>query len=269
MISSPQKEAAYVIDGLLHNEVVKSNLHSTDTGGYTEILFGVMHLLGFSYAPRIKSFHQQQRYSFERCKTYQQLQYPILPDAYINTQLLHEQWDEILRFVATIKLKITSASQLFHRLNSYSRHHPLYRALKELGKIHKSLFILKWIDLLPLRQRVEKQLNKGEQVNRFANAVSFSRNQEFLYIERTEQEIAYACNRLIRNAIICWNYLYLSQLLAREPDSDRRQALLDSVKNGSIMIWHHLNLHGEYDFSDDKLQDSVGFDLDTILDLNS
>lgn len=269
VISSPQKEAAYVIDGLLHNEVVKSNLHSTDTGGYTEILFGVMHLLGFSYAPRIKNLHRQQRYSFERRKTYQQLQYPVLPDGYINTQLLHEQWDEILRFVATIKLKVTSASQLFHRLNSYSRQHPLYRALKELGKIHKSLFILKWIDLLPLRQRVEKQLNKGEQANRFANAVSFSRNQEFLYVEHTEQEIAYACNRLIRNAIICWNYLYLSQLLAQESDPDRRQTLLDSVKNGSIMIWHHLNLHGEYDFSDDKLKDSVGFDLDTILDLNS
>ena len=40
----------------MHNEVVKSDIHSTDTGGYTEMLFGVMRLLGFSYAPRIKGF---------------------------------------------------------------------------------------------------------------------------------------------------------------------------------------------------------------------
>ncbi len=33
----------------------------------------------------------------------------------------------------------------------------------------------------------------------------------------------------------------------------------------SIVIWHHLNLHGEYDFSDEKLRDSVGFDLPRIL----
>lgn len=37
------------------------------------------------------------------------------------------------------------------------------------------------------------------------------------------------------------------------------------MQNGSIVLWHHLNLHGEYDFSEDKLQDSVGFDLPRIL----
>ena len=152
---------------------------------------------------------------------------------------------------------MTSASQLFKRLNSYTRQHPLYRALKEYGKLEKSIFPLKWIDLLDFRQAVEKQLNKGEQANRFADAVSFSRNQEFLYAKKTEQEVAEGCNRLIRNAIICWNYLYLSQLLAQETEEERRQALLTAGKEGSIVIWHHLNLHGEYDFSEAKVQDSV------------
>ena len=66
VISSPEREAPYVIDGLMHNEVVKSDIHSTDTGGYSEMLFGVMRLLGFSYAPRIKGFSKQQRYGFRR-----------------------------------------------------------------------------------------------------------------------------------------------------------------------------------------------------------
>ena len=167
--------------------------------------------------------------------------------------------------MATIKLKVTSASQLFKRLNSYSRQHPLYSALKEFGKIEKSLFLLKWIDLLDLRQAVEKQLNKGESANRFADAICFGRNQEFLYAEKAEQEMADGCNRLIRNAIICWNYLYLSQRLAEEPDEERRQALVTAVQDGSIVLWHHLNLHGEYDFSEEKFQDSVGLDLSRIL----
>jgi hypothetical protein len=143
-----------------------------------------------------------------------------------------------------------------------------YSALKELGKIEKSLFLLKWIDLLELRQSVEKQLNKGENANRFADAISFSRNQELLYAEKSEQEIAIGCNRLIRNAIICWNYLYFSQLLAQETDKERRKAILSALKNGSIAHWRHLNLHGEYDFSDEKLQDSVGFDISRILSLD-
>lgn len=45
VISAAEREAPYVIDGLMHNEVVQSDLHSTDTHGYTEILFGVLHLL--------------------------------------------------------------------------------------------------------------------------------------------------------------------------------------------------------------------------------
>jgi TnpA family transposase len=51
VISSAEREAAYVIDGLLHNEVVKSDIHSTDTHGYGEIIFGATFLLGFSFAP--------------------------------------------------------------------------------------------------------------------------------------------------------------------------------------------------------------------------
>jgi hypothetical protein len=109
------------------------------------------------------------------------------------------------------------------------------------------------------------QLNKGEGANRFADAVCFSRSQEFRSAEKAEQEMADGCNRLIRNAILCWNYLYHSQVLAEEADEERRQALLTALKNGSIVLWHHLNLHGEYDFSEEKLPDSVGFDLPTIL----
>ena len=33
------------------------------------------------------------------------------------------------------------------------------------------------------------------------------------------------------------------------------------VRHGSMVAWQHINLHGEYDFSDDKLQDSVGLRL--------
>jgi hypothetical protein len=48
MISAADRESAYVIDGLMHNDVVKSDIHSTDSHGYTEAVFGLTHLLGFS-----------------------------------------------------------------------------------------------------------------------------------------------------------------------------------------------------------------------------
>ena len=162
-------------------------------------------------------------------------------------------------------MKETTASQLFKRLNSYSKQHPLYQALKEFGKIPKSDFILRFIDDVELRQAIEKQLNKGESANKFSKAISFGNNHDFLYGEKVEQEIAEGCRRLIKNAIICWNYLYVSQKIAQEKDAGRRQDLLTAVQNGSVVSWRHINLHGEYDFSEEKLQDSVG--LQTPRDL--
>ena len=65
VINANEREAAYVIDGLMHNDVIKSDIHSTDTFGYSEIIFGLTHLLGLMFAPRIKNFKEQQLYAFE------------------------------------------------------------------------------------------------------------------------------------------------------------------------------------------------------------
>jgi TnpA family transposase len=258
VISSTEREAAYVIDGLMHNEVIKSDIHSTDTHGYSEVVFGALHLLGFTFAPRLANLSRRYLYAFRRRREYVELGYKILPTTTIDESVILPQWDEILRFIATIKLKETTASQLFRRLNSYSKQHPLYQALKEFGKIPKSAYILRVVDELELRQAVEKQLNKGENTQQFSRAVGFGHNQDFLYGDKIEQEIAEGCRRLIKNAIVCWNYLYLSQKISTEPDATRRQAMLRAVQNGSVASWGHINLHGEYDFSDERLQDSIG-----------
>ena len=63
---------------------------------------------------------------------------------------------------------------------------------------------------------------------------------------------------LIKNCIICWNYLYLSQRLEEIEDFASREAFLDAVAHGSAISWQHINLLGEYDFSDEKLRDSIG-----------
>jgi hypothetical protein len=95
-------------------------------------------------------------------------------------------------------------------------------------------------------------------VHRFTRAVSVSNPREFLQAEKEEQEIAEACKRLIKNCIICWNYLYLSQKLEDTEDTASREAFLEAVAGASAVSWQHINLLGEYDFSDEKLQDTVG-----------
>jgi len=258
VFSAAERESAYVLDGLMHNDVVKSDIHSTDTHGYTEAIFGATHLLGFSYAPRIKNLKRQHLYLFKSRRDADRAQWKITPSGYVDTEVIIEHWNDILRLITTIKLKEVTASELFRRLNSYSKQHTLYRALKAFGKILKSLFILRYLDDVPLRQAIERQLNKIELAHRFTRAVSVGNPREFLQAEKQEQEIAEGCKRLLKNCIVCWNYLYLSQKLAETTDAEQRKTLLQAITSGSVVAWQHLNLLGEYDFSEEKLQDTVG-----------
>jgi TnpA family transposase len=160
VFSSAERESAYVIDGLMHNEVVKSDIHSTDAFGFSELVFAVSHLLGFSYAPRFKNLERQRLYIFRSRKGSDRSAWKIKPAGYADDEIVIQQWDEILRLIATIKLKEVTASDLFRRLNSYSKQHALYQALKAFGQVPKSLFILQVIDDPVLRQAIEKQLDR-------------------------------------------------------------------------------------------------------------
>lgn len=268
VISSSEREAAYVIDGLLQNEVIKSSIHSTDSHGYSETIFAAMHFIGTAFAPRIKNISRQNIYAFSSRKTYEKRGYKILPSRIINIKLIEKCWDDVLRFMTTIKLKHTSASQLFKRLSSYAKDHPLYQAIKEFGRIIKSIFILTYFDDVELRQRVEKQLNKVELSNKFSKAVFFANNQEFKQGDAEEQKIATTCKVLIQNAIVLWNYLYLSQLLTNNANITERNKIIEAINKGSVISWQHINLQGEYDFTKHNNND-IRFDMDKILSLKA
>ncbi len=163
-----------------------------------------------------------------------------------------------MRLVTTIKLKENTASDIFQRLNSYSKQNALYQTVKAFGQIIKSLFILRYLDEVKLQQAIEKQLNKVELANRFTRAVAVGSPREFMQAEKEDQEIVESCNRLIKNCIICWNYLYLTHKLRQISDDGGKEQLLSIISSHSVMTWAHINMLGEYDFSEEKLKDSVG-----------
>ena len=265
ILSPGAREAAFVIDGLVSNNVVKSYMHSTDTHGFSEAIFAVMHLLGVSFAPRIKKLGSQHLYCIESKRKYKDKDYKIKPNKKVNLKLIDSNWDDILRLIATIKTKTVTASQIFSRLNSYTKELSLYKALKEFGRIIKTIYILTYIDDPILRRQIEKQLNIIELSNKFARAVFFANSQEFRIGSTTEQKIIVACRSFIQNCIVLWNYLYLSQILVHL-DEKNKELLLKTIKESSVISWQHINLHGEYDFTlavNDSVFNIV-FELDKI-----
>jgi len=92
-------------------------------------------------------------------------------------------------------------------------------------------------------------------------------NQEFQQSTKEDQTIAEGCKRLIENSIVCWNYLYLSKMILEAKSVEERNNIIESVKNGSVLIWQHFNMQRDYDFSDDYLKDAIDFSIDDLLRL--
>ena len=87
------------------------------------------------------------------------------------------------------------------------------------------LFILQYIDDVTLRQKIEKQLNKGELANRFSSAITFMNTQEIQQSLQEDQEVAAMCRLILQNIIVLWNYIELTKLIMRS-DHKRQMALL-------------------------------------------
>ena len=257
VFSAAERESTYVIDGLMHTDVVGSDIHSTGEHGFMEAVFCVTHLLGISCAPRFRGLKKHKLYRF-RSGSDQEAEWPIVPAKHVNENAVRVSWDDLLRLVATIRLKEATASEIFRRLNSHSRQHRLYAAMKAFGQITKSMFILRYIDQVELRQAIEKQLNKVELANGFTRAVAVGNPRGLEHSDKEDQEIAEGCNRLIKNSIVCWNCLYLSRLAGTARTPEEQDRILMMVALHSPMTWGYINLLDEYGLTQDRLQDNTG-----------
>ncbi len=265
--SSSEREAPYMVDGLLHNDVVESTIHSTDTHGFTEVNFALTAFLSVEFAPRIQSFQDQQLYAFAGMEVPDLTAYALAPVKRIDRALIEAQWDTLLRLVVSLKQKHVTASTLLRRLNSYSQQHPVYLALRELGRVVRTEFLLRYMDDQALRKRIDDQLDRLESARHFAWVVFYGQNGQIPYAGKEEQQLADACKRLVQNVIVCWNCLYLNQYLFQAPAAERQQ-VADAIAASSPVSWQHINLHGEFDFSDEALKDSLRFDIEALFAFN-
>ena len=147
--------------------------HYTDTAGFTDHVFALMHLLGFRFAPRIRDLGETKLYVPQACKSYPTLR-PLIGGT-LKHGHVRAHWDDILRLASSIKQGTVTASLMLRKLGSYPRQNGLAVALRELGRIERTLFILDWLQSVELRRRVHAGLNKGEARNSLARAVFFNR----------------------------------------------------------------------------------------------
>ena len=238
------RDSTYVLDGLLYNESdLRIEEHYTDTAGFTDHVFALMHLLGFRFAPRIRDLKDTKLYVPKNGQVYQVLKAMI--GGTLNTKHIRDHWDEILRLAASIKQGTVTASLMLRKLGSYPRQNGLAVALRELGRIERTLFILDWIQNVELRRRVHAGLNKGEARNALARAVHFNRLGEIRDRSFEQQRYRASGLNLVTAAIVLWNTVYLERATQtlRETGKPIDDTMLQYL---SPLGWEHINLTGDY-----------------------
>ena len=237
------RDSTYVLDGLLYHESdLRVEEHYTDTAGFTDHVFALMHLLGFRFAPRIRDLGDTKLY-VPKGGAYPALK-PMIGGT-LNLKVIRAHWDDILRLATSIKQGTVTASLMLRKLGSYPRQNGLAVALRELGRIERTLFILDWLQSVELRRRVHAGLNKGEARNALARAVFFYRLGEIRDRSFEQQRYRASGLNLVTAAIVLWNTVYLDRATAalRGDGEPLDEALLAFL---SPLGWEHINLTGDY-----------------------
>ena len=239
------RDSTYVLDGLLYHESdLRIEEHYTDTAGFTDHVFGLMHLLGFRFAPRIRDLGDTKLFIPKGDSTYDALK-PMISSDRLNIKQIRAHWDEILRLSTSIKQGTVTASLMLRKLGSYPRQNGLAVALRELGRIERTLFILDWLQSVELRRRVQAGLNKGEARNALARSVFFYRLGEIRDRSFEQQRYRASGLNLITAAIVLWNTVYLERATAALRGHGK--ALDDTLLQYlSPLGWEHINLTGDY-----------------------
>lgn len=177
----------------------------------------------------------------------------------INTNITQENYEDVLRLPYSIKEGKVSGSLIMSKLGSYAKQNSLDTALREMGRIEKTIFILDYTSDEALRRRIQRGLNKGEAMNALARAIFFGKRGELRERELQDQlQRASALNILI-NATCVWNTKYLEKAIDYLKTTENMDERL--LKHISPLNWSHINFLGEYSFDVKNMPKSNEFRL--------
>ncbi len=254
-IECSDRDAAYVLDGLLYNESdLDLEEHYTDTHGYTEINFAAFAMLGKRFCPRIRGIQHQRIYRINKDRDYGCLE-PLVnrSDRTIALKLISDHWDRMGHFYASLESGHATASVALKRLAGYSRKNLFYRANRELGRVFKTEFILHYMSQSPLRRRIRRGLLKGEQLHTLARDVCYGKRGRITARDLHEQMNTCSCLTLILASIIFWQAREIERVFSEcDPlGSGIEVSLLEHV---SPIEWENVLLYGEYIIDRDRIQ---------------
>jgi TnpA family transposase len=248
VISCSPREALYVLDGLLENNtILKIREHTTDTHGYTEIVFALCYLLGYYFMPRIRDLKDQQLYRINKSVIYGVFA-PLLNKT-ADMDIVEEQWDPMVHVAHSLKKRTAPAHVIVQRLTNSFPANRLSKAFTNLGRIIKTEYILRYLTDSTLRRTVQLQLNKGEYRHKLPRWIFFANQGEFTTGDYEEIMNKASCLSFVSNAILYWNTIKINDIV----ESLRKQGEKiddETLSHISLLPFKHVLPNGAYFIED-------------------
>lgn len=239
-------EVASMIEGVLrHCTAMQVDRNYVDTHGQSEVAFAFCHLLGFQLMPRLKNLHAQKLAlpAPGVAATYPHLQ-PVLEKA-IDWALIAQQYDEMVKYATALRLGTAEAEAILKRFTRHNLQHPTYKALSELGRALKTIFLCRYLSQEEVRREIQEGLNVVEHWNSANGFIFYGKRGEVSTNDVDAQEVAILSMHLLQSCLVYVNTLMVQEVLA-EPTWFQRMADED-WRGLTPLFYGHVNPYGKFD----------------------
>jgi TnpA family transposase len=247
VIPGTLRDSLFLLEGLLEQQTsLRPTEVMTDTAGYSDVVFGLFWLLGYQFSPRLADIGEARFWRIDTGANYDALD--GLARHRVNTELIANNWDDLLRVAGSLKLGTVSASELMRTLQGGSSPSTLSRAIGELGRVAKTLYLLAYIDDETYRRRILTQLNRGEGRHSLARVTFHGQRGEMRQRYREGQEDQLGALGLVVNVLVLWNTSYMDAAISHLRHQEYELKSEDLARL-SPLGYKHINMLGRYQFA--------------------
>jgi len=239
-------EIAAMIEGRVrHDTEMRVEKNFVDSHGQSEVAFAFCHLLGsVRLMPRLKRIKYERVYLAEKGTAGD---FPSLAGMFarpVRWGRIEQQCDEMVKAAVALKRGTATSEAILKRYNSSNVTHPTYKALAEVGKAEKTIYLCVYFSSRDIQREVHEGLNVVGNWNATNDFICYGRQGELATNNREQQEVVTLSLQLLQKCLMLINTLLDERTIEREGMWERLTA--EDLRALTPLFHGHINPYGQF-----------------------